>query len=42
MRPVFALDALSPRLGAAILRWTGVNNLQRRAAEIHGQKTPRT
>jgi short-subunit dehydrogenase len=42
MRPVFALDALSPRLGAAILRWTGVNELQRRAAEIHGQKTPRT
>ena len=42
MRPVFALDALSPRLGAAILRWTGVNQMQRRAAEIHGQKTPRT
>ncbi len=42
MRPVFALDALSPRLGAAILRWTGVNEMQRRAAEIHGQKPPRT
>lgn len=35
MRPVFALGALSPRLGDAILRWTGVDEMQRRAAEIH-------
>jgi short-subunit dehydrogenase len=40
MRPVFALDALSPRLGAAILRWTGVNKLQRQAAQIHRQDAP--
>jgi short-subunit dehydrogenase len=42
MRPVFALDALSPRLGAAILRWTGVNELQRQAAEVHREDYPRT
>jgi len=42
MRPVFALGALSPRLGDAILRWTGVDDLQRRAAEIHREPPPRT
>jgi short-subunit dehydrogenase len=36
MRPVVALGSISPRLGDAILRWTGVDDLQRRAAEIHG------
>ena len=39
MRPVFALGALSPRLGDAVLRWTGVDDLQRRAAQIHRQDT---
>ena len=42
MRPVFALGALSPRLGDAILRWTGVDDLQRRAAEVHREEPPRT
>ena len=37
MRPVFAIGALSPRLGDAVLRWTGVDDLQRRAAQIHRQ-----
>ena len=38
MRPVFALGSLSPRLGDAILRWTGVDELQRSAAQIHGKE----
>ena len=32
IRPLMALDALSPRLGAAIVRVTGVNELFRKAA----------
>jgi short-subunit dehydrogenase len=35
VRVLFVLDALSPRLGDAMVRWTGVNELQRRAAELH-------
>jgi short-subunit dehydrogenase len=42
MRPVFALGSLSPRLGDAILRWVGIDELQRRAAEIHGEEEPHT
>ena len=38
MRPVFALGSLSPKLGDAILRWVGVDDLQRSAAEIHGRE----
>jgi short-subunit dehydrogenase len=37
IRPIFVLGSISPRLGDAILRWTGVDSMQRRAAEIHGR-----
>jgi short-subunit dehydrogenase len=37
IRPILVLGSISPRLGDAILRWTGVDDMQRRAAEIHGQ-----
>jgi short-subunit dehydrogenase len=37
LRPVFALDALSPRLGEAIVRWSGINRMQRKAADVHGE-----
>jgi short-subunit dehydrogenase len=42
IRPVFALGSLSPRLGDAILRWAGVDDLQRRVADIHGENDPST
>ena len=38
MRPVFALGSLSPKLGDAILRWVGVDELQRNAAQLHGRE----